>query len=315
MFSIIIPNYNHARFLKKRIDSVLQQTFTDFEVIILDDCSTDDSIEILDSYKDHRITHRIYNSENSQSPFSQWKKGLQLAKYDYIWIAESDDFCSPELLSSAYKVLNHDKEISLYYCDSNLMGENEEPFYNTVQKYTHELDSALWDHDHQINGKTYVRKYLSKKNFILNASSVIFRRDYGLDAVDAIQDFKTSGDWFFYAQILLQGDVYFHAVKQNYFRHSSQSTRNYNTLEKRERRILEKVKVNEFFIRHFNYSETERQLVVTGLIDEWIRYHFLKEIFSFSFFKISKLSILKISEVQLLKKAILAKIKNRLSIK
>jgi len=311
MFSVIIPNYNHARFLKKRIDSVLQQTFTDFEVIILDDHSTDESIEIIESYQDQRITHKIYNAENSKSPFSQWKKGLLLAQYDFIWIAESDDFCSPEFLDTAYKILIQDKEISLYYCDSNLIDENEKPFFNTIQKYTQELDDSLWNNDHKITGKTYIKKYLSKKNFILNASSVIFKKEAGLKAIEHIQDFKTSGDWLFYAHILLDGAVYFHAEKQNYFRHLSQSTRNYNTLEKRERRILEKIKVTEFFLEKNDYQDFEKQQIITNLIDEWIRYHFLKELLNSSFYKIAKFPFLNISKIQLLKKTLLKKISNR----
>ena len=64
-FSIILPNYNHGKYLKKRIESILKQTFEDFEVIILDDYSTDDSIQILESYKDSRISHKIYNKKKT----------------------------------------------------------------------------------------------------------------------------------------------------------------------------------------------------------------------------------------------------------
>ncbi len=311
MFSVIIPNYNHARFLKKRIDSVLQQTFVDFEVIILDDHSTDESIEIIDSYSDSRITHKIYNTANSGSPFAQWKKGLELSKYNYIWIAESDDFCTADFLETANTILKKTQDISLYYCDSYLIGENEEPFFNTIQKYTQELDASLWNNDHKIDGKTYVKKYLSKKNFILNASSVIFKKDLATKAIEHIQDFKTSGDWLFYAHILLKGNVYFHATKQNYFRHLSQSTRNYNTVEKRERRIEEKIKANHFFLENFEYSHHEKQTVYINLINEWIRDHSMKEIFKSSFFRISKYSFLNISKAQLFYKGIFTKVSNR----
>jgi glycosyltransferase involved in cell wall biosynthesis len=73
--SVIIPNYNHARYLRGRIESVLRQTYRDFEVILLDDCSTDDSRSILGEYvKDPRV--RIdFNEVNSGSTFKQWNKG------------------------------------------------------------------------------------------------------------------------------------------------------------------------------------------------------------------------------------------------
>jgi glycosyltransferase involved in cell wall biosynthesis len=102
LVSVIIPNYNHAAYLNERIDSVLNQTFRDFEVILLDDCSTDNSREIIESYRGHeKISQIEYNEVNSGSTFIQWKKGLDLAQGDWIWIAESDDVASNEFLSNA----------------------------------------------------------------------------------------------------------------------------------------------------------------------------------------------------------------------
>jgi glycosyltransferase involved in cell wall biosynthesis len=63
--SVIIPNYNHGKYLKQRIDSVLNQTYQHFELIILDDCSTDDSVAIIEAYRGHRKVKKIiYNDKN-----------------------------------------------------------------------------------------------------------------------------------------------------------------------------------------------------------------------------------------------------------
>lgn len=96
--SVIIPNYNHAQYLEERIQSVLSQTYTDFELIVLDDCSSDNSVEIIRnmSFAGKRDNVRFYfNETNSGNTYMQWKKGISLAKGDYIWIAESDDFSPP----------------------------------------------------------------------------------------------------------------------------------------------------------------------------------------------------------------------------
>lgn len=75
--SVIVPNYCHAPYLEQRIESILQQTFQDFELILLDDCSTDGSREILERYRNHpKVSGIFYNERNSGSPFKQWKKGL-----------------------------------------------------------------------------------------------------------------------------------------------------------------------------------------------------------------------------------------------
>ena len=102
--SAIIPNYNHATFLKQRIDSVLNQSLSVYEVIILDDCSTDKSLDVINEYINHPLVrHVIINEKNSGSPFLQWQKGIDLAKGDWIWIAESDDYADINFLLKMMK--------------------------------------------------------------------------------------------------------------------------------------------------------------------------------------------------------------------
>lgn len=77
--SVIVPNNNYAQFLRRHIDSILQQSFTDYELFLLDDASTDDSHVILESYRNNpHVSCIVYNDENSGSPFDQWQKGLSL---------------------------------------------------------------------------------------------------------------------------------------------------------------------------------------------------------------------------------------------
>ena len=77
LVSIIIPNYNHARYLKQRLESIFNQTYQNFEVIFLDDCSTDNSSDIIEQYKDNpHLSQIVVNETNSGSPFKQWNKGF-----------------------------------------------------------------------------------------------------------------------------------------------------------------------------------------------------------------------------------------------
>src|SRR5215472_4105163 len=106
--SVIIPNYNHARYLQQRIDTVLGQTFQDFEVILLDDCSTDESRSIISEYaKDPRVRTE-FNEVNSGSTFKQWNKGVRLARGEYVWIAESDDYADKRFLEKLVYRLDAD---------------------------------------------------------------------------------------------------------------------------------------------------------------------------------------------------------------
>src|SRR5712692_6211638 len=116
--SVIIPSYNHARFLRQRIESVLRQTYQDFEVILLDDCSTDDSRSILSEYAGDPRVRMEFNEVNSGSTFKQWNKGVRLARGEYVWIAESDDYADPHLLEKLVSRLDAEPSTVLSYCRS-----------------------------------------------------------------------------------------------------------------------------------------------------------------------------------------------------
>lgn len=125
MVSVIIPNYNHASFLQQRIDTVLAQTYSDFEVILLDDCSTDDSRQVIEQYRHHpKVSGIIYNETNSGNTFQQWEKGIALAKGEWIWIAESDDYADPGFLATLIHNAAKGEAIVLSYCQSNEVDEN-----------------------------------------------------------------------------------------------------------------------------------------------------------------------------------------------
>ena len=122
VFSVLISIYNHANWLKERIDSVLQQEFEDFEVIILDNHSTDGSVAIIEQYRSHpKVTHIVLNEQNSGRPVTQWQLGVKLAKGNWIWIAEDDDFAEPGFLSACKKSIDNNPTTGLWYCDSNIL--------------------------------------------------------------------------------------------------------------------------------------------------------------------------------------------------
>src|SRR5690349_432739 len=112
LVSVIVPNYNHAKFLRQRLDSIYNQTFRDFEVILLDDCSTDNSREVLEEYRSNEKTAKvIFNERNTRSAFTQWKRGVEAAKGKYLWIAESDDFSDLNFLETAVKSLESGNDL------------------------------------------------------------------------------------------------------------------------------------------------------------------------------------------------------------
>lgn len=144
--SVIIPNYCHARFLNQRIDSVLNQTYRDYEVIILDDCSTDNSREIIESYRNHpKISHIVYNEKNSGSTFIQWEKGFELARGEYIWIAESDDVARSTFLEECMNAFSSYSDVSIVFSDCLFVDENTRDMHETKLQLTYRLSDKKQD--------------------------------------------------------------------------------------------------------------------------------------------------------------------------
>lgn len=96
--TVIIPNYNTEGYIENCIKSVLNQTYQDFEIIMVDDCSTDNSLQIVSEINDSRI--RIYRNETNSGPSYSRNKAIQLATGTYIAILDSDDWWEPNRLES-----------------------------------------------------------------------------------------------------------------------------------------------------------------------------------------------------------------------
>lgn len=216
LVSVIIPNYNHARFLNERIDSILNQTYKNFELIILDDKSNDDSRCVIESYKANpHVSHIIFNEQNSGSTFIQWNKGFSLAKGELILIAESDDKADVNLLEKSVRTLIENPKAVLCFCKSIVIDEN-----GSIQN--RELYSGKkWRDSFVMNGKNFIRRNMLSGNSICNASAVLFHKSC-LDNLDQnYMKYKASGDRAFWINIALQGDVCYLADPLNMFRKHS----------------------------------------------------------------------------------------------
>lgn len=212
--SVIIPGYNHASFLRRRLDSIFNQTFQDFEVIILDDCSTDNSKEIIEEYRNRpQVSHIVYNETNSGSPFKQWAKGFNLAQGEYIWIAESDDWAELNFLEEMVPHLSN-KDTYIAFSNSNIISPEKK-----------ETDIKDVKQDCAYDGIQFVKTKMWRINYILNASAVLFKKE-ALNLISKkYQSFTSSGDWLFWIEICELGNVYFSSKELNYNnRHGNNTT-------------------------------------------------------------------------------------------
>lgn len=225
LVTVIVPNYNHEKYLEQRLESIFNQTYSNYEVILMDDCSTDNSLSVLNKYKNHKkVTASVFNKTNTGNTFKQWAKGISIAKGELLWIAESDDYCENNFLEELVKPFQNDSQIVLAYCQSKRVNEFGEITGNWIT-HTNDLDANLFSNDFSMNGNTFIEKYLINKNVIPNASAVLFRKSTVdiVKYIDITPEFRTCGDWMFYFKLIINKKIYFHSNSLNSFRYHSKS--------------------------------------------------------------------------------------------
>ncbi len=226
--TVLVPNYRHARYLPERLDSILAQTVVPNEVLLLDDCSPDDSLSILKAYAAERPTWRVVaNEQNSGSPFAQWNKGVGLAAFDYVWIAESDDAADPLLLETLLQTAQAHPSAVLVYAQTLLMDENSRTLHSFQQNYDYLFGAraARWKESYFARGVDELREYFLLHNVVPNASGALIRRDAYLAAGGANPWYRLNGDWAFYTRLLEHGDIAYVPAPLNRFRVHAQTQR------------------------------------------------------------------------------------------
>ena len=270
--SVIIPNYNHSRFLERRIDSILDQTFQDFEIIFLDDNSTDKSQDIFSKYLGNpKISHNIINEVNSNSTFKQWNRGIELAVGEYIWIAESDDYAAPRFLEALVSVLDRNDDIGIAYCQSFIIDEQDNFLAPNFLSCTDCLDLKKWTTNYLNKGIDECKNFLVGKNTIPNASAVLVRKSvYDAKVGRDNERFKVAGDWFTWLKILLASDVYFVAESLNYFRFCESSVSRQST--KLPIVVQESLSICQQVREHIDISQSAQEVFFNLVSSWWLTY-------------------------------------------
>lgn len=259
--SVIIPNYNHAEFLETRIKSVLSQTYDNFEVILLDDCSTDNSREVIQKYRNHKhVSKVIFNDTNSGNTFVQWELGISHAEGQYIWIAESDDYCEPTFLEELIGLISlNNTEIA--FCQSTVFKDNEIIFTSRSDKLFHSYE-----------GSEFISNRMSFQNSLFNASMVVFSKNLiKEESLYIAKNYSYCGDWFFWISILKGTKISESGKVLNYFRKHRSDVTSKSLLNGKS--ISEFIKIQDY-LRQIGILSKERYY--NNLFEKYI--YFKKEL-------------------------------------
>lgn len=222
MISVIIPTYNAERTILKTITSVLQQTFSDFELIVINDGSTDQTLELLSTVKDPRL--KFFSYPNGGVAVAR-NHGISHATGDLIAFLDADDLWTPDKLELQLASLQQHPEAGVVYSWTYNMDEKGESF-------------SAGNHFFYI-GNVYAQ--LLVDNFIVNGSNCLIRRQ----AFESVGEFDPSvtgaDDWDYWLRLALHWPFVVVPKPQIFYRQSSGSVSSkVEVMEKNLLRVIEK---------------------------------------------------------------------------
>lgn len=274
--SVIVPNYNYAQFLQRRIDCIVNQTIKPAEIIFLDDCSTDDSLIVAEQILGKiDIPYRIIPNEVNQGVFKQWLKGIELAQYDYFWIAEADDYCELNFLETLLPAFN-DEDVVMSYCDSYIINNSGDIVYDDLHWKNNFFETDIWSNNFIKNGKYMVENFYSIINVSPNASAIVFNKtNLKLDYYNCISNYKKIGDWLFYIIYLSHSDKAKLAYYSNRCNYHVRHDNNVTTISRNDRLPImynESLSIYNYCFDNFSLPDITTSKVY-NFISEWLNWY------------------------------------------
>jgi len=208
--SVLVPSYNHGRYIRERIESILNQTYTNIELIVIDDCSDDDSHTVISELQARHGFRYLHNERNSGTPFAAWERICTLASGDYIWVCESDDVAEPSFVETAVSSLMAESEAVMFYSSSLIINETSQVIGHT-DSYFHDIwKENRWDADFSAVGLDELLKFQLRGQIVPNMSSALFTAGaFRAAFTPFLKRLRLTGDWLFVGDVLKQGRVVF----------------------------------------------------------------------------------------------------------
>ena len=201
--SVCLPSYNYARFLGEAIASVLAQTYQDFELIIVDDASSDGSEEIIHRFPDQRV--RFFRHEANLGPVRTWNRCLSLARGEYLCFLCADDLFRPRKLEVQSALLERNPQACLVHSDGFAIDAAGKRMALFRARFPGALQSHLAE-SHVSKGREEFKRLLAGYNYI-HLSSAMFRRRCWEEVGGFDERFPYAADWDFWLRLALVGDV------------------------------------------------------------------------------------------------------------
>ena len=265
--SVIVPFYNHEKYVKKRLQTICSQSIKDIEIIVADDFSKDQTRFEINYFKNDIRVQTIFNQKNSGSPFLQWKRGIDVAVSDFVWIAEGDDFCDLNFLETLLPAFD-DSTINIAASRTEKVDENDKLELGAFDEYLNKYCIDRYSESFIATGASEVCAYYGAHQTLINASGIVLRKvAIGRSILEAAT-YKICGDWIVYLECLRTGKLFYSIDTVNYFRRHEQSQ--VSKLRGNLNFFDERKKVIQFLIESYSIPKSLFLKAIQSTKDEWL---------------------------------------------
>jgi glycosyltransferase involved in cell wall biosynthesis len=289
LVSIVFTSYNHKEYLKQALDSLINQTYQNIEIIIVDDCSTDGSQEILKQYEKYKHIVLKLNNQNSGSYVKASNYGASFAKGEYLIFAQCDDYAVTEQIKILSDILNQYPTVGVVYSKSILVNEQgkvlSDDFVIREKKFKEVVAKKSL-----IPGYKF-RELLSVSCVIPNLSAAMIRREL-YDKVNGLsQEYYMASDWRFWLELSELTNFYYLSQPLNNFRQHATTIRSKTKIDNHLKEIFN---VFQSHIEKYKLKGKDKNQFYIGFGNIWFTYFLetpivvFSSIFSILFYTISK---------------------------
>jgi len=215
LVSIIMASYNHADYLTGRMDSLICQTYENIEIIVIDDCSTDNSLDILRKYQDHKKVRLIIREANG-GWINVFNQGIELSKGEFILFANCDDECDPEMIAYLVQSMSTNPSAGVSYCRSVLIDKESNVIGDDYSG--REVGFKKRCTQNTLLKSSEALHFFQHSCIIPNTSAALIRKEC-FDAVGFIKkNYTVCADWELYINISKRFDIAYISIPLNRFR-------------------------------------------------------------------------------------------------
>jgi glycosyltransferase involved in cell wall biosynthesis len=266
LVSIIVTSYNHAEYLRQRMESLLTQTCKEMEIIVVDDCSTDDSMKVLKEYE-HYPQVKIVALDRNGGYANACNIGVKVSSGDFVMFAECDDYNDSDHVRILLEKLTEKETIGVAFCRSNIVDAD-----GTLLRDDYECreDSfkALCKQETRIL-KEKMQRYFLRSCVIPNMSAALMKKKYFQMTGGLSSSYSVCADWDFWCRMAQLCDFYYVPAPLNYFRTHQSTVRNTFAMEVQLRDIFELLYQAA---KRMNLSSQERIRFRVGVASVWAGY-------------------------------------------